>query len=99
MTAIHASRGDGVIGNFTVLSLHRFVPMVILILAAVPELPGFAAAPYHTSHQSAAEGEVLVARVGDREITLRDFLERAEYTLRPRYCRGSSNNEKNIVLS
>lgn len=44
-------------------------------------------------------GKTVIADVAGREITLQDFIERAEYTIRPPYCKGSSNVEKNIVLS
>jgi hypothetical protein len=43
--------------------------------------------------------KIVIARVGSREISLTDFIERAEYTIRPAYCKGSFNNDKNIILS
>ena len=42
---------------------------------------------------------VLLARVGEKTITLEEFLQRAEYTIRPRYCKGNSGVEKKIVLN
>lgn len=41
----------------------------------------------------------ILARVLDREITLDEFLKRAEYTIRPNYCKGNSNIEKKIILN
>ena len=35
----------------------------------------------------------IVARVGDKVITAQDFIERAEYTPRPLYCRGNSSTD------
>ncbi|MBC7188244.1 MAG: hypothetical protein H5U38_14565 [Calditrichaeota bacterium] len=43
--------------------------------------------------------EVPLARVGDRVITVDEFLRRAEYTPRPPYCRGDSYVHRKIVLN
>ncbi|MDZ7391497.1 MAG: hypothetical protein ONB25_01160 [candidate division KSB1 bacterium] len=43
-------------------------------------------------------GEIL-ARVGDKVITLDEFLRRAEYTPRPAYCRGDNYIHRKIVLN
>ncbi|RPH38264.1 hypothetical protein EHM92_00410 [bacterium] len=55
--------------------------------------------PASDSTGRTGDADVVLAKVGDREITVRDFLERAEYTIRAPYCKGSSNVEKNIVLN
>lgn len=41
----------------------------------------------------------IIARVGDKVITAQDFIERAEYTPRPLYCRGNSSTDKRIILN
>ena len=41
----------------------------------------------------------VLARVGDRVITVQDFIRRAEYTIRPVYCRQSNYVHKKIVLN
>ena len=41
----------------------------------------------------------VLARVGDRVITAQDFIRRAEYTIRPDYCRQSNYIHKKIVLN
>ncbi len=41
----------------------------------------------------------ILARVGDRVITVDEFLRRAEYTPRPPYCRGDSYIHRKIVLN
>ena len=41
----------------------------------------------------------VLARVGDRVITVQDFIRRAEYTIRPVYCRQSNYIHKKIVLN
>jgi len=41
----------------------------------------------------------VLARVGDRVITTQDFIRRAEYTIRPVYCRQSNYVHKKIVLN
>lgn len=43
--------------------------------------------------------EAALARVGDRVITVDEFLRRAEYTPRPPYCRGDSYIHRKIVLN
>jgi len=43
-------------------------------------------------------GEVL-ARVGDRVITVEDFMRRAEYSLRPEYCSGEGPIPRKIILN
>ena len=41
----------------------------------------------------------ILAIVGDRVITTSEFIRRAEYTIRPLYCKRNSNVEKNIILN
>ena len=41
----------------------------------------------------------IVAIVGDRIITADEFVRRAEYTIRPPYCKRGSNIEKQIILN
>ena len=41
----------------------------------------------------------VLARVGGRVITVQDFIRRAEYTIRPVYCRQSNYVHKKIVLN
>ena len=37
--------------------------------------------------------------MGDRIITREDYINRAEYTLRPQYCRGNQYFHKKIILN
>tara|TARA_Y100000294_G_scaffold90259_1_gene84138 strand:+ start:20654 stop:22114 length:1461 start_codon:yes stop_codon:yes gene_type:complete len=41
----------------------------------------------------------ILALVGDRIITVQDFMNRSEYTLRPEYCRGNLYIHKKIILN
>ncbi len=41
----------------------------------------------------------VIARVGDREITLSEFIRRAEYTIRPTYAKGDQYIHKKIILN
>lgn len=41
----------------------------------------------------------VLARVGDRVITVDDFVRRAEYTIRPPYCKSDSYIHKKIILN
>jgi len=43
--------------------------------------------------------DVILAKVGDKTISLKQFIRRAEYTIRPKYCSGSNNLHKKIVLN
>ncbi len=43
--------------------------------------------------------ETLLAKVGDRTISVNEFIRRAEYTMRPAYCRGDNYIHRKIVLN
>jgi len=42
---------------------------------------------------------IILARAGDRDITLDDFIRRAEYTIRPSYVKGNTYIHKKMVLN
>ena len=68
----------------------RSLPCVILIF--------FISLNCSDKHNLPLSADVL-ARVGDRVITAQDFIRRAEYTIRPVYCRQSNYIHKKIVLN
>ncbi len=43
--------------------------------------------------------EKIIAKVGDKTISLNEFIRRAEYTVRPNYCRNNTNVDKKIILN
>lgn len=43
--------------------------------------------------------ETLIARIGDRTISLNEFIRRMEYTPRPPYCRGDDYLHRKIALN
>ncbi|MBU0473727.1 MAG: hypothetical protein KKF62_06145 [Bacteroidetes bacterium] len=43
--------------------------------------------------------EKIIAKVGDKTISLNEFIRRAEYTIRPNYCRNNTNIDKKIILN
>jgi len=43
--------------------------------------------------------EPLLAKIGDRNITVSEFIQRAEYAIRPAWCSGESNVHKMTVLN
>jgi len=43
--------------------------------------------------------EIILAKVGEKTISLNEFIRRAEYTIRPPYCRGNTNVHKKIILN
>lgn len=44
-------------------------------------------------------GEIILARIGDKTITVNEFIRRAEYTIRPTYCKGDYYIHKKIILN
>ena len=55
-------------------------------------------APSCSNSQKIKE-DLVLALVGDRSITIQDFIRRSEYTIRPAYCRQSNYLHKKIVLN
>ncbi len=53
---------------------------------------------WQCGRDSQRESKPLV-RVGDRTITTDEFIRRAEYTVRPPYCRGNYPYDKKIILN
>ena len=43
--------------------------------------------------------EKILVKIGDKSISVNEFIRRAEYTVRPPYCRGSHNLDKKIVIN
>ncbi len=43
--------------------------------------------------------ETLIARIGDKNISVNEFIRRAEYTIRPVYCRSDNYIHRKIVLN
>ena len=41
----------------------------------------------------------IIARIGDKLITVDEFIKRSEYTIRPKYCRGDNTIHKKIILN
>ena len=50
-------------------------------------------------HKKQPEPNVIIARIADRSISRNEFIRRAEYTIRPVYCRGDNIIQKKIVLN
>jgi len=52
------------------------------------------------SSREDTDGDIKVlARIGDKKITVNEFIKRSEYTIRPSYCRDNSPVHKKIVLN
>ena len=45
------------------------------------------------------QNEKILAKIGNKSISLNEFIRRAEYTIRPDYCRNSTNVDKKIILN
>jgi len=72
--------------NFSPLPLKRFFLLIFLISACAND----------DAQQPIND---ILAKVGDRIITSKDFLQRAEYTIRPIYCKGDLYQHKKIILN
>jgi len=51
------------------------------------------------NHQKNERDEIILAKVGDKTVSLNEFIARAEYTIRPNYCKGSDNISKKRILN
>ncbi len=65
------------------LSALLFIALVITSCSKAPEQPE----------------QVVIAKVGDRTISLDEFIKRSEYTIRPPYAKGNHYIHKKIVLN
>ena len=45
------------------------------------------------------DNSLILAKVGSKHITIQDFIRRAEYTIRPKYCRRGNYIHKKIILN
>ncbi|MCB0283096.1 MAG: hypothetical protein KDF60_10985 [Calditrichaeota bacterium] len=52
-----------------------------------------------TKEQPEQPDEKILARIGDKTISVNEFIRRAEYTVRPPYCNSSMTSHKMIVLN
>lgn len=43
--------------------------------------------------------EKIIAKIGDKTISLNEFIRRAEYTVRPNYCKNNTNVDKKVILN
>lgn len=48
---------------------------------------------------SKTETDEIVAVVGNKSVSLNEFIRRAEYTIRPAYCKGNTPLHKKIILN
>lgn len=53
----------------------------------------------HCSTQKPSSHETILAKVGDKTISVNEFIRRAEYTPRPAYCRGENYIHRKIILN
>jgi len=51
------------------------------------------------SKQTPPQSEVILARVGAKSISVNEFIERSEYTIRPAWCKNDDYISKKIVLN
>lgn len=53
----------------------------------------------HCGKKNDTAKETIIARIGDKTISQNEFIRRAEYTIRPGYCRGDDYIQRKIVLN
>lgn len=69
-------------------------------LIAIVLLWGFCIVISSCSKRSRESQDVqLLVKIGDRSITVDEFIRRAEYTIRPPYCKGDNYIHRKIVLN
>ena len=54
---------------------------------------------FHCSNQNYAPEDQVLVYIGEKTITIQDFIRRSEYTIRPVYCRQSNYIHKKIILN
>ena len=54
---------------------------------------------FHCSNQHQIPEDQVLVYVGEKTITIQDFIRRSEYTIRPIYCRQSNYIHKKIILN
>ncbi|NWF88345.1 MAG: hypothetical protein HXY50_02675 [Ignavibacteriaceae bacterium] len=52
-----------------------------------------------SSDISSKSKEKILVEIGDKKITVNEFIQRAEYTIRPPYCKGNGGIDKKIILN
>jgi len=52
-----------------------------------------------SSRKTPEPEQTVLARIGDKEIMVDEFIHRAEYTIRPPYCKGNYMVDKKIILN
>lgn len=75
----------------TEISRNKLLTILVIVMVSVFILC--------TKKSEIEPGETILARIGNKTISLNEFIRRAEYNIRPVYCKGSSNIHKNIVLN
>lgn len=68
---------------------HRYLLVCLLFLSFI----------IFCSRKSDHSEAVVIARVGDRDITLSEFIRRTEYTIRPPFVRGDQYIYKKMILN
>lgn len=86
--------------------LSRFLNTFLFLLITISHT--IFAQPTHSSEVVNSKKELvrmdknsnkILVRIGDKIITVKEFYERAEYTVRPAYAKNNSNIEKKIILN
>jgi len=68
------------------LQIIHFITLICIILACSKPLPP-------------EPEEIILAKIGDKTISKNEFIRRAEYTIRPPYCRQNTILDKKIILN
>ena len=68
---------------------NRFWPIIGFVLLAL----------ISCAKKEPATHETILARIADKDISVNEFIRRAEYTMRPAYCRGDNYIHRKIVLN
>ena len=66
---------------------------LLLLYACSKEVNDISRSPIEISKNN------IIAKIGDKIITVDEFIKRSEYTVRPTYCRGNNIIHKKIILN
>ncbi len=71
----------------------QFAAILVLLLGASMIIG------YYVKKRKATGDHYLLAKIGNRSITVDEFIRRAEYTIRPAYCKSDNYIHRKIVLN
>lgn len=79
--------------------MYKLLHKVASVVSLLTIIGGLVVISCQQQTQDDTPEETILAKVGDRSISVNEFIRRAEYTLRPAYCARDNYIHKKIVLN